>query len=217
MPGGPRARPSELPPLSPAVFEALDCSAAAAADLERFAMRLGEANARMNLIGLSTIPDFWARHVIDSAQLLIAAPHAKVWADIGSGAGFPGLVLSIMLKESPGAKVHLIESGRRKAGFLSAVVDALGLPAEVHPVRAETLSFPVQVVTARACAPLVGLLGHSWGFLRTGARGLFLKGEGYEVEVAEARRGWRFTCEAIPSRTDPRGRILSVADVRHAV
>ena len=123
------------------------------ADLERFRALLTAGNARMNLVGPSTLETFWARHVIDSAQLLWVAPEARVWADLGSGAGLPGLVLAILLRGVEGAHVHLVESMAKRCRFLEEVTGALDLPAQVHNARAEDLKLAVQVVTARACAP----------------------------------------------------------------
>ena len=108
-----------------------NASAEQIADLEAFRLRLVEANAVMNLVGPDSVPDFWNRHVWDSAQLLDLAPDAKTWADLGAGAGFPGLVLSIMLKGRDGAHVWLIDSLAKRCRFLQEVVDALSLPATV--------------------------------------------------------------------------------------
>ena len=96
------------------------------ADLEQFRALLASWSENMNLVGPSALSEFWPRHVYDSAQLLALAPEARVWADIGAGAGFPGLVLAILLKKTPGARVHLIESLAKRCRFLQAVADALG-------------------------------------------------------------------------------------------
>lgn len=170
---------------------------AARRDFEVLRERLVEASASTNLVGRSTLPDFWRRHVIDCGQLLDFAPRALTWADIGSGAGFPGVVVAILLKGRPGAHVRLVESRAKPCAFLREIVAALALPAEVVEGRAETMTDPVEVVTARACAPLDRLLELARGFFVSGARGLFLKGETAEAEVAKARRRWRFDCEMI--------------------
>ena len=133
-------------PVPPEVSDAASFQAASGAsdaqmaDLERFRELLAEWNAVMNLVGPSAMEAFWPRHVWDSAQLLRLEPEAKVWADLGAGAGFPGLVLAIMLKNTPGACVHLVESMAKRCRFLEAVVGTLNLPAEVHNARAEGLS-----------------------------------------------------------------------------
>lgn len=183
-------------------------------DLERFQVRLAEWNERMNLVGPSALTEFWGRHAYDSAQLLALAPDALTWADLGAGAGFPGLVLAILLKGRPGAHVHLVESMAKRCRFLQGVVDELELPASVHNARAESLSLTVDIVTARACAPAVRLLEFAWPYLRNGARGLFLKGQDIEAELAEATKSWDFQAELLPSRSSASGRILSVKRLR---
>lgn len=180
------------------------------ADLERFRDLLAEGNAVMNLVGPASLPDFWNRHAWDSAQLLALAPTARTWADLGAGAGFPGLVLAILLKGVSGATVHLVESMAKRCRFLDQVVGALDLPAEIHNARAEDTSLAVDIVTARACAPMTRLLGFARPCLARGARGLFLKGQDVVSELAEARKTWAFESRLIPSRSDPRGRIVDV-------
>ncbi|HEY5105430.1 MAG TPA: 16S rRNA (guanine(527)-N(7))-methyltransferase RsmG [Caulobacteraceae bacterium] len=180
--------------------------------LEAFEAMVSETNATMNLVGPSTLSQFWNRHVIDSAQLLWFAPGARIWADLGAGAGLPGIVLAILLKETPGARVHLIESRTKRCEFLARVADELALPVEVHNVRAETLSLAVEVVTARACAPLTRLLGYAKPYLAAGARGLFLKGRDVGAEIAEARKHWRLTCKTHPSLSDPGGAIVDISE-----
>lgn len=197
------AAPHELPGATPAQ----------AGDLETFRRMLVAANAGMNLVGAATLQDFWRRHVLDSAQLLKVAPTARVWADLGSGAGLPGVVLAILLKGEGRPRVHLVESVTKKCGFLADVAAALSLPVEIHNARAETLRLKVEVVTARACAPLTRLLGFAAPFLTRGALGLFLKGETLEDEIALAQKTWRFSSEILPSLSDPRGRVLSVRDL----
>jgi len=184
--------------------------------LDMFRSRLTEANRAMNLVGDSTLADFWGRHFVDSAQLLWVEPSALVWADLGSGAGLPGLVLAILLKGRPGARVHLIESMTKRCRFLTEVTEALDLPAVVHNARAESLDLKVEVVTARACAPLDRLLTYARPYLARGARGLFLKGAEVEAEIAEARRSWRFKARTTPSLSDPRGRLLSIEELVRA-
>ena len=184
------------------------------ADLDTFVSRLIEANAVMNLVGPDTLADVWTRHVWDSAQLLDLAPEAKTWADLGAGAGFPGIVLAILLKATPRSHVWLIDSLGKRCRFLQEVVDALSLRATVINGRAEAHAVAVDVVTARAIAPMDRLLGYAQPYLQRGARGLFLKGEKAEAEVAEARKVWQFEADLSVSRSDPRGRIVSVRSLR---
>lgn len=184
------------------------------ADLETLIERLTAANAVMNLIGPDTLPDVWNRHIFDSAQLLDLAPEAATWADLGAGAGFPGLVLAILLKDRADSHVWLVDSLGKRCRFLQEVVDALSLRATVINGRAEEQRIKVDVVTARALAPMDRLLGYAQPYLQRGAQGLFLKGEKAEVELIEARKVWQFDSTLSVSRSDPRGRIVSVRSLR---
>jgi 16S rRNA (guanine527-N7)-methyltransferase len=178
------------------------------ADLQRFLEMLTAGNAVMNLVGPASLPEFWSRHAWDSAQLLKIAPEALTWADLGAGAGFPGLVLAILGKGRPGFHVDLVESMAKRCRFLSEVVGALELPATVRNDRAENLDLAVDIVTARACAPLWRLLGYARPYLQKGATGLFLKGQDVVSEMREAARYWEYEADVVPSKSDPRGRIV---------
>lgn len=192
----------------------LGATPAQMADLEAFRILLAEWNETMNLVGPSALAEFWPRHAYDSAQLLALAPEARTWADLGAGAGFPGLVLAILLKDTPGARVHLVESMAKRCRFLTAVVEALGLPATVHNARAEDLGLKVDVVTARACAPLVRLLDYARPYLVQGATGLFLKGQDVASELTEATKYWKFEAHLTASLSHPEGRILQVKGLK---
>lgn len=185
-------------------------TAAQIADLERYQSLLVEWNSRINLVGASTLADFWSRHAWDSAQLLPLAPDALAWADLGAGAGLPGVVLAILGKGRPGFHVHLVESIAKRCRFLAEIAAALDLPVTVHNARAESLKLKVDVVTARAVAPLARLLGYAEPHLRRGAQGLFLKGQDVASELEEATRYWDFEAEIVTSLSDPRGRIVRV-------
>lgn len=208
------ARPDPLPPV--VVTDAESFARATGAtpeqmrDLERFLEMLAAGNEVMNLVGPKTLPDFWTRHAWDSAQLLDLAPEARTWADLGAGAGFPGLVLAILGKGREGFHVHLVESMAKRCRFLQQVVDELALPATVHNDRAENLKLAVDVVTARACAPLSRLLGYARPYLKAGALGLFLKGQDVASDLEEATRSWEYEADVVPSRSDERGRIVRV-------
>ena len=191
-------------------------TAAEMADLERFRDLLAEWNEKMNLVGPSALDAFWGRHAYDSAQLLALEPEALTWADLGAGAGFPGVVLAILLKGRERAQVHLVESMTKRCRFLQAVIDALGLPAIVHNARAESLSLAVDIVTARACAPMPRLLEFAWPWMRKGARGLFLKGQDVASELAEATTYWDYDLELMPSLSDPSGQIVRIGKLRRA-
>ena len=180
------------------------------ADLERFRALLAEWNENLNLVGPSALAAFWPRHAWDSAQLLQIEPQARTWADLGAGAGFPGLVLAILLKETPGAHVHLVESLAKRCRFLEAVVGTLNLPATVHNARAEALSLKVDAVAARAVAPMTRLLGFAEPYLKRGAVGLFLKGQDVASELTEATRYWKFDVKLTPSLSSTEGQVVRV-------
>ncbi|MDO8900270.1 MAG: 16S rRNA (guanine(527)-N(7))-methyltransferase RsmG [Phenylobacterium sp.] len=177
---------------------------------------LTDWNQRMNLVGPATLPDFWGRHAWDSAQLISLAPDALTWADLGAGAGLPGIVLAIFGKGREGFEVHLVESMAKRCRFLEAVVEALDLPALIHNDRAENLSRDVDIVTARACAPMTRLLGYAKPWLTGANQALFLKGQDVAAEIEAAREAWRFEAELLPSTSDPRGRIVRLRNKIHA-
>ena len=191
-------------------------SDAAMTDMVRFRALLEEWTGQMNLVGPSALADFWLRHAYDSAQLLTLAPEAKTWADLGAGAGFPGVVLAILLKPA-GGRVHLVDSQAKRVRFLAAMVEDLALPAEVHHQRAETFKRKgVDIVTARAVAALPKLLGFAEPLLKTGSTGLFLKGRDIEAELTEAQKHWTFRFEMTPSLSDPDGRVLKLWSLARA-
>ncbi len=198
------------PPDAKSFQAALRASEAQMADLAAFRDLLVEWNEKMNLVGPSALAAFWPRHVYDSAQLLELEPDALTWADLGAGAGFPGIVLAILLKGKEGAQIHLVESMAKRCRFLSEVVTALDLPATVHNDRAESLKIYVDIVTARACAPTHRLLGYARPYLERGAKGMFLKGQDVLAELDEAAKSWRFQHSLRESLSDPAGRILIV-------
>lgn len=167
-----------------------------------------------NLVGPATLATVWTRHLADSAQLPALAPQALRWVDLGSGAGFPGLVIGILLRQRQGAQVHCIEANSRKCAFLREVARTLSLPVVVHDGRIEdvlpTLVGPVDVVTARALAPLVDLMSLASGLLTTGALGLFPKGQDVGDELTQASKCWTFKASTVASKTDPKARIVLV-------
>ena len=167
-----------------------------------------------NLIARSTISTLWTRHIADSLQLLPLAPDATCWVDLGSGAGFPGLVIACALADRQGAAVHLVESIGKKATFLREAVSHIGVPAFVHAVRIEDFvkNFRQRpdIVTARALAPLEALLGLAQPLLREGAHGLFHKGQDVGAELTEASKYWNIESELVPSKTSAEGRIVIV-------
>ena len=184
------------------------------ADLQQYRSYLEDWNQKMNLVGPSTLEIFWSRHAWDSAQILPLEPEALTWADLGAGAGLPGIVLAILQKNRPGFHIHLVESMAKRCRFLTEVVTALNLPATIHNSRAEDLSLTVDIVTARACAPMTRLLGYAQPYLKRGATALFLKGQDVAAELEEASKSWTFEAEVLPSFSDARGRIVRVRKLR---
>jgi 16S rRNA (guanine527-N7)-methyltransferase len=189
------------------------------ARLDRFVATLLTWQRRTNLIAPATIPEIWTRHVADSLQLLPLAPDARIWLDLGSGGGFPGLAIACALADTPGARVHLVESNGKKAAFLREAIRVAGAPAIVHHARIEQMGTAldecVDVVTARAVAPLADLLGLAEPWLKKGAQGLFPKGQDVGGELTEASKYWSIGAVLIPSKTDPHGRIVQVERADH--
>jgi 16S rRNA (guanine527-N7)-methyltransferase len=166
------------------------------------------------LIAKSTVPRLWTRHVADSLQLLDLAPDARIWVDLGSGAGFPGLVIACALAATPGACVHLVESNAKKAAFLREAARITEVPVSIHAQRIEKFveSFDqrADVVTARALAPLKALADQSFDLLKDGGMGIFPKGQDVEAELTESSKYWTMNPTLVPSRTDSKGRIVIV-------
>ena len=165
---------------------------------------------KINLVASGSMPDLWRRHMLDSAQLIPLAMEfaaSGVWVDLGSGAGFPGLVAAVCLPT--GWTVHLIESDQRKAAFLREAIRITGATAIVHAVRIEKLDFfPANIVSARALAPLADLLPFAERFWGDGTMGLFLKGRRLDDELAAVSDSWSLTYDVLSSRSDSSGRIL---------
>lgn len=168
---------------------------------------------RINLAAASTMDRLFDRHVLDSAQVVPLAPTALRWLDLGSGGGFPGAVIAILLKDRPGSHVDLVESNRKKAAFLTSVLAKTGAPARVHAIRIEEAARSVgavDVVTARALAPLQVLLELAEPWLENGGRGLFHKGREWRQEIEESPRAAQHVLVSRPSAIDRSGVILDV-------
>jgi 16S rRNA (guanine527-N7)-methyltransferase len=170
-----------------------------------------------NLVGPGTLDAVWTRHIADSLQLLDLAPEGCAWVDLGSGAGFPGLVIGIAALAREGMRVDLVESNGRKCAFLRHVARLTGAPVTVHQARLEDVIgrfAGVDVVTARALAPLSRLLAWAEPLLTTGTTGLFPKGREVDAELTEAAKSWRFAAELVPSRTDSAARIVRIHSLK---
>ena len=171
---------------------------------------------RINLIGPGEGRHLWRRHVLDSLQLVeqISSEDKSV-ADLGSGAGFPGLILACALAERPGASVTLVEKSPRKSEFLRAAGKELGLPVSVLTIRLEDAPGALfDVVTARALAPLPKLLGFAASWLKPSGKALLMKGRDTATELAEAREAWTFDLSILDSQSSPEGRVLKVSSLR---
>ncbi|MBG6163166.1 16S rRNA (guanine527-N7)-methyltransferase [Labrenzia sp. EL_195] len=171
-----------------------------------------------NLIAPSTIADIWTRHVADSLQTQWLDPAARVWVDIGSGGGFPGIVTAILLADEPDAHVHLIESNQRKAAFLRTALRETGSTGTVHPGRIESVAKdwrhgPVDAISARALASLDLLFRLSEPFTAAGAGAVFHKGQDFQREVNEASDAWNFDLVEKVSLVDPVSRMLVFSNI----
>ncbi len=176
-------------------------------------------NPAINLVSKAGLSTLWDRHILDSAQIFLRAPsHGALWCDLGSGGGFPGIVLAIMAKElRPDMSMILVESDRRKSVFLSETSRQLGIHTTVKTQRIEDLEPQnVDVLTARALAPLLHLCAYAHRHLNPEGLALFPKGATAVEEIDQARKHWRFDCTTTQSLTDPAAQVLAVREVRHA-
>jgi 16S rRNA (guanine527-N7)-methyltransferase len=182
--------------------------------LDRYVALLLEWQAKTNLVASSTLPNLWTRHISDSLQLLSIAPKAKTWIDLGSGGGFPGVVLACALAETPGASVHLVERIAKKAAFLREAIRVTGAPGAVHLAdigdTVERFAGLVDCVTARAVAPLHQLIGYADPLVKRGAKALFLKGQDVEAELTDATKYWKIEPKLHSSRTGGQGWIVEL-------
>ena len=187
------------------------------ARLDRYVGLLVEWQAKTNLVSPSTLPNLWTRHISDSLQLLTLAPAAKIWADFGSGGGFPGVVLACAMAGIPGATVHLIERNAKKAAFLREALRVTNAPGTVHLAdigdNVDRMVGRVDCVTARALAPLHHLIGFAAPLVGQGAKALFLKGQDVEAELTEATKYWNIRYRLHSSRTGGHGWIVELDQI----
>lgn len=197
-----------------AVLAALDVSRETSERLDIYAALLDRWSPRINLVSPKTLPQLWERHILDSAQLFTLAKGER-WVDLGSGGGFPGLVLAILAAAAkPDVHMTLVEADQRKATFLRTVLRETGIPGDVICDRIEKVPpLGAESLTARALAPLRDLLAYAERHLAPGGRALYMKGRGARDEVQDALARWRFDCQTYPSRTDPEAVILSIGDI----
>jgi 16S rRNA (guanine527-N7)-methyltransferase len=195
--------------------EATGVSRETLAMLKIYVGMLKDWNTRRNLVSAVSLEDVWHRHVMDSAQLASLIPgNAETLVDLGSGAGFPGLVLAIILRDH--LRVSLFEATKKKAEFLRAVAERLELPVAVRNERIEEAPRQVfDIVTARACAALPELLAYAQDFIGPDTICLFLKGQNLVLELTDARKSWKMDARSHPSKTHPLGRVLEIRDLVH--
>lgn len=172
-----------------------------------------------NLVAPKTLSDIWYRHIADSAQIFSAYPQARIWVDMGSGAGFPGLVTAIFLKDlGEESCIHMIESNGRKAMFLRTVARELGLNVEIHNDRIEKVledwSGPIDAFSARALTSFDNLCGFIAPFVDGNCVGVFHKGREFARELEQASVGWEIDLVQKPSKTDPEARIVLVRGLK---
>lgn len=199
-------------PLTSVEFQALTGADASTVERLRILIELLRRwQGRINLIATSTLADPWRRHVLDSAQLVPLIPPATTHViDIGSGAGFPGMIVAILSD----AVVHLVESDGRKCEFLREAARITGTSVHIHNLRIENLApFSVDVAIARACAPLPKLLEYAYPFVLSAGTCLFLKGSSASVELTESQKRWIMRCSPSVSRSDPTGVVLKVENL----
>ena len=201
---------------------AFDVSRETTERLEIYAACLRDWQKAINLVSQTTIDSLWQRHFADSAQIVEHATDSRIWADLGSGAGFPGMIIAIMCHQQFYKPIQLIESNGKKCAFLRHVARETGLTVEIIEARIETLSEkptlqPVDCITARALAPLGKLLTYASPLFETdisGTKALFLKGQDTAREIKEAQKHWSFEFKLHPSRTDPEGQIVEITKLR---
>jgi 16S rRNA (guanine527-N7)-methyltransferase len=182
--------------------------------LKIYEARLRKWQRVINLVAPSTLDALWVRHFADSLQVSDAAPDARRWLDLGSGAGFPGLVTAIRYADDPNAAVHLIESDQRKCAFMQGVSRETGAAVLIHCGRIEKilpgLDAPIDAISARALAPLPVLLGYAEKYVETGAIGVFSKGQQAEAELTDSHLTDRFLITTLASRTSDSGKLVVV-------
>jgi 16S rRNA (guanine527-N7)-methyltransferase len=213
-------QPAEAQTFGPEEFAALShVSRETLARLKTHAGMLVDWNTRHNLVSAGSLADLWRRHFWDSAQLVRYVPtSAGSLVDLGSGAGFPGLVLAEILRERPGFRVVLYEATAKKCRFLEAVAARLSLRVEVRQGRIEDATPEIfDVIAARACAPTAKLLAYAQRFWGKGTLALLLKGQNVEVELTESNKSWRMDTIRHQSRSDPSGVILEIRELHRVV
>ncbi|MBR9837601.1 MAG: 16S rRNA (guanine(527)-N(7))-methyltransferase RsmG [Rhodobacteraceae bacterium] len=196
----------------------LDVSRETQEKLDHLVALLAKWSPRINLVSRTTLEDSWTRHILDSAQVFsVPDVRSGLWADFGSGGGFPGLVVAILAQElAPGLKVTLVESDQRKSVFLRTALRETDVDAQVLSERIEKVP-PLQadVISARALADLTVLLSYADRHMSRSGQAVFLKGANWKKELEAARESWKFDCAERKSITDPNAVVLSIGALTH--
>jgi len=207
------------PPLTETSFQEMtNVSRETMARLQTYVRELKRWNRTVNLVSALSLRDVWRRHILDCAQLArLIPPTAKTLVDMGSGAGLPGLILAILLRETDPFRVVLVESHGRKCAFLTALAAKLTLPVDVVNGRLEQIPrFDADVITARALAPLDRLLVHAARFAGPKTHCIFLKGQNVGMELTAATEYWTMSVDLQPSLSDPLGRVVHIQEFHRA-
>ncbi|WP_136443407.1 16S rRNA (guanine(527)-N(7))-methyltransferase RsmG [Pacificoceanicola onchidii] len=204
--------------MKPPATLGLDVSRETKHRLEIYIDLLTRWNKKINLVSPNTLPEVWTRHVLDSAQLLsLSRQTSGSWVDLGSGGGFPGMVVAILTaEEKPDIQVTMVESDQRKSAFLRTVARETGLTIHVKSERIENTKLPpATIVSARALAPLNTLLGFVEQHIAPDGKALLPKGAQWEEEVATAKESWSFTSKVHKSKTNQDAVILEIGEISH--
>ena len=192
----------------------LDVSRETFEKLKAFAELVRKWNPKINLVSKDSLNDLWSRHILDSVQIFELVPGPGKWVDLGSGGGFPGIVISILNQEERNFDVVMVESDQRKSAFLRTAIRELDLAAKVKTERIEELEcLEADVLSARALADLTKLLGFAELHLKRGGIALFPKGQSWQREDLEARQDWTYDLETVTSKTNPDAAILKIKDI----
>jgi 16S rRNA (guanine527-N7)-methyltransferase len=182
--------------------------------LEAFAELVRKWNPKINLVSKNSLDDLWQRHILDSVQVFELAQGSGHWVDLGSGGGFPGIVVAILNQEVQNFRITMVESDQRKCAFLRTAIRELGLTASVQSERIEKLDgLEADVLSARALADLTQLLDFAELHLYSDGTALFPKGQNWESEDSDAKRVWSYALEAVESKTNPAAAILKIKDI----
>ncbi|MDF3349885.1 16S rRNA (guanine(527)-N(7))-methyltransferase RsmG [Sulfitobacter sp. KE34] len=192
----------------------LDVSRETFEKLKAFAELVRKWNPKINLVSKDSLNDLWSRHILDSVQIFELVPGPGKWVDLGSGGGFPGIVISILNQEERNFDVVMVESDQRKSAFLRTAIRELDLAAKVKTERIEELEcLEADVLSARALADLTKLLGFAELHLKRGGIALFPKGQSWQREDLEARQDWNYDLETVTSKTNSDAAILKIKDI----